>query len=118
MVSAQQQQQLGLGSNKESNTKPSHISFEDLSKTMEEFDVVLRRPAFLEEKQLTATTGSGGGSHVNQRPNQSYSSVHTDPSKRFHGEGSASKADAIGGANMPSAGPGAGAMASPAAAGK
>ena len=79
MVSAQQQQQLGMGSNKEANTKPSHISFEDLSKTMEEFDVVLRRPAFLEEKQLTTTTGTGGGSHTNQRPNYSYSSVHTDP---------------------------------------
>ena len=32
--------------------RSTHISFDDLSRTMEEFDVVLRRPAFIEEKQL------------------------------------------------------------------
>ena len=32
----------------------THVQFEDLSKAMEEFGIVLRRPAFLEEKQTAA----------------------------------------------------------------
>ena len=35
---------------KDGSLRSSHISFDDLSKTMEEFDLVLRRPPFLEEK--------------------------------------------------------------------
>ena len=46
-------------------------------------------------------TGGGGG-HLNQRPNQGYSSVHSEPQKRFHGEGGAAagagKAETTGGA--------------------
>lgn len=37
---------------KDQVVRTNHLSFEDLSKTMEEFDVMLRRPHFIEEKQL------------------------------------------------------------------
>ena len=56
-----------------------HISFDDLSRTMEEFDVVFKRPAFIEEKQVTAAQ-----TVHHQRPNQGYSHMHSDPNKRFH----------------------------------
>jgi len=35
---------------KDASVRSNHISFEDLSKAMEEFDVMLRRPHFIEEK--------------------------------------------------------------------
>ena len=49
MVNVSHQQALGA---KEGTIKQSHISFDDLSKAMEEFDMVLRRPQFIEEKML------------------------------------------------------------------
>ena len=42
MINVSQQQ--AQGSKDLGNMKQSHISFEDLSKAMEEFDMVLRRP--------------------------------------------------------------------------
>ena len=46
---------LQLNARKE-HVPRTHVQFEDLSKAMEEFGIVLRRPAFLEEKQ-TASAG-------------------------------------------------------------
>ena len=37
----------------------THVQFDDLVKAMEEFGIVLRRPAFLEEKQMTGPSSGG-----------------------------------------------------------
>ena len=39
----------------------THVQFEDLAKAMEEFEIVLRRPPFLEEKQAAHPQGSSSG---------------------------------------------------------
>ena len=41
--------EVNIATQKEGQHK-THISFEDLSKALEEFGVALRRPAFLEDK--------------------------------------------------------------------
>lgn len=44
------QQAMSQKDQKDGNLRSTYVSFEDLCRTMEEFDVVLRRPAYLEEK--------------------------------------------------------------------
>ena len=39
----------------------THIQFEDVAKAMEEFEIVLRRPPFLEEKQVVHPQGPSQG---------------------------------------------------------
>lgn len=53
---------------KDGSQRANHVSFDDLSKTMEEFDLVLRRPPFLEEKPSSSLVQAQGptaaqGSH-------------------------------------------------------
>ena len=77
---------------KDGSLRSSHISFDDLSKTMEEFDLVLRRPPFLEEKahsMLASGQATGGGASAigahHARPHQAYASMHSAmPQKRFN----------------------------------
>ena len=47
----------------------THLSFEDLTRALEEFGVVIRRPPFIDDKGMSASSiGAQGGQKVTKRP--------------------------------------------------
>ena len=61
---------VNLNQQKQQDYK-THLSFEDLSRALEEFGVVIRRPPFIDDKGISAQgVGTGGGQKAVKRQPQ------------------------------------------------